>query len=83
MTWTTAYLAALADPAGTPPFMPQPRTFATAEIVRQRVRVLRGGTTLRLVLSNEFGRSEQAIDARLLKIGAVGPAADQARLNAL
>lgn len=34
-------------------------------------------------LSNEFGRSEQAIDARLLKIGAVGPAADQARLNAL
>jgi hypothetical protein len=34
-------------------------------------------------LSTEFGRSEQAIDARLLKIGAVGPAADQARLNAL
>ncbi len=34
-------------------------------------------------LSNEFGRSEQAIDSRLLKIGAVGPAADQARLNAL
>ncbi|SOD91532.1 hypothetical protein [Streptomyces sp. Ag109_G2-15] len=34
-------------------------------------------------LSNEFGRTEQAIDSRLLKIGAVGPAADQARLNAL
>ncbi|MER5661573.1 hypothetical protein [Streptomyces mirabilis] len=34
-------------------------------------------------LSKEFGRSEQAIDARLLKIGAAGPAADEARLNAL
>ncbi|MDH6703027.1 hypothetical protein ABZ682_40860 [Streptomyces griseoviridis] len=34
-------------------------------------------------LSNEFGRSEQAIESRLLKIGAVGPAADEARLNAL
>ncbi|MFJ4031520.1 hypothetical protein [Streptomyces griseoluteus] len=34
-------------------------------------------------LSIEFGRSEQAIDSRLLKIGATGPAADQARLNAL
>ncbi|MEV0905621.1 GDSL-type esterase/lipase family protein [Streptomyces hokutonensis] len=62
MTWTTAYLAALADPAGTPPFMPQPRTFATAETVRQRVRVLRGGTTLRLMLSNEFGRTPLVFD---------------------
>jgi hypothetical protein len=34
-------------------------------------------------LSNEFGRSEQAIDSRLLKIEATGPAADRARLNAL
>ncbi|MFI7019905.1 hypothetical protein [Streptomyces sp. NPDC050164] len=34
-------------------------------------------------LSKEFGRSEQAIESRLLKIGAVGPAADEARLNAL
>lgn len=34
-------------------------------------------------LSTEFGRSEQAIESRLLKIAAVGPAADQARLNAL
>lgn len=34
-------------------------------------------------LSNQFGRTEQAIESRLLKIGAVGPAADQARLNAL
>ncbi|MFF9002038.1 hypothetical protein ACF1GW_21945 [Streptomyces achromogenes] len=34
-------------------------------------------------LSNEFGRTELAIESRLLKIAAVGPAADQARLNAL
>jgi hypothetical protein len=34
-------------------------------------------------LSTEFGRSEQAIESRLLKITAVGPAADEARLNAL
>ncbi|MGJ5832006.1 hypothetical protein [Streptomyces ossamyceticus] len=34
-------------------------------------------------LSTEFGRSEQAVESRLLKIGAVGAAADQARLNAL
>ncbi|WP_108999047.1 hypothetical protein [Streptomyces rishiriensis] len=34
-------------------------------------------------LGEEFGRSEQAIESRLLKIGAVGPAADEARLNAL
>ncbi|MFD5123619.1 hypothetical protein [Streptomyces sp. NPDC058385] len=34
-------------------------------------------------LSQEFGRSELAIEARLLKIGAEGPAADQARINAL
>ncbi|MDH6143774.1 lysophospholipase L1-like esterase [Kitasatospora sp. GP30] len=63
MTWTTAYLAALGDPAGTPPFMPQPRTFAPAETVRQWVRVLRGGTALRLVLSNEFGRAPLVFEA--------------------
>ncbi|MFD3580503.1 hypothetical protein [Streptomyces sp. NPDC058644] len=34
-------------------------------------------------LSQEFGRSEQAIESRLLQIGASGPAADEARLNAL
>lgn len=43
--------------------MPQPRTFATAETVRQRVRLLRGGTALRLVLSNEFGRTPLVFDA--------------------
>ncbi|MEU3002438.1 hypothetical protein [Streptomyces sp. NPDC007020] len=34
-------------------------------------------------LSQHFGRSESAIESRLLKIGADGPAADQARLNVL
>lgn len=34
-------------------------------------------------LSKEFGRSEGAIESRLRKIDAVGPAADQARLNLL
>ncbi|MFF9127968.1 hypothetical protein ACF09J_32730 [Streptomyces sp. NPDC014889] len=34
-------------------------------------------------LSQEFGRSEQAIESRLLKTGATGPAADQARFNVL
>ncbi|BBJ37413.1 hypothetical protein SSPO_001310 [Streptomyces antimycoticus] len=33
-------------------------------------------------LSNEFGRSVEAINSRLRKIEATGPAADQARLNA-
>ncbi|MFJ6438298.1 hypothetical protein [Streptomyces sp. NPDC091416] len=34
-------------------------------------------------LSKEFGRSELAIESRLLKTGAHGPAADQARLKVL
>ncbi|WP_145501111.1 hypothetical protein [Streptomyces sp. CFMR 7] len=34
-------------------------------------------------LSQDFGRSELAIEARLRQIGAEGPAADQARLNVL
>lgn len=34
-------------------------------------------------LSEEFGRSKQAIEARLLKIDATGPAADEARLAIL
>jgi hypothetical protein len=59
--WGTAYLAALADPSGTPPFMPQPLSFS-AQTVRQRVRLRRGGTALRLALSNEFGRQPLVID---------------------
>lgn len=61
MTWTTAYLAALGDPGGTPPFMPQPRSFS-AQAVRQAVRLRRGGGALRLTLSNEFGRTPLVID---------------------
>ncbi|SEL60011.1 GDSL-type esterase/lipase family protein [Streptacidiphilus jiangxiensis] len=62
-TWSTTYLAALGDPAVTPAFMPQPRAFAAAETVRQRVRVRRGGSALRLVLSNEFGTGPLVFDA--------------------
>ncbi|GAB2870002.1 SGNH/GDSL hydrolase family protein [Actinoallomurus bryophytorum] len=61
MTWTTAYLAALGDPDGTPSFMPQPRSFS-AQTVRQAVRLRRGGGALRLVLSNEFGHTPLVID---------------------
>jgi lysophospholipase L1-like esterase len=61
MAWTTAYLAALGDPDGTPPFMPQPRSFST-QTVRQAVRLRRGGSALRLVLSNEFGHTPLVID---------------------
>lgn len=52
--WNTAYLAALADPAGTLEFVPQPRSFS-AQTVRQAVRLRRGGSSVRLVLSNEYG----------------------------
>jgi lysophospholipase L1-like esterase len=61
MVWTTAYLAALGDPDGTPPFVPQPRSFS-AHTVRQTVRLRRGGNALQLVLSNEFGRAPLVID---------------------
>jgi lysophospholipase L1-like esterase len=61
MTWRTSYLAALADPWETPPFMPQPRTFS-AQTIRQRVRLRRGGTAIRLTLSNEFGRDPLMLD---------------------
>lgn len=60
-TWTTAYLAALADPDETPPFVPQPKAF-TAQTIRQAVRLRRGGTAVRLVLSNEFGHAPLVID---------------------
>jgi lysophospholipase L1-like esterase len=59
--WTTAYLAALADPDETPPFIPQPQAFA-AQTLRQSVRLRRGGSALRLVLSNEYGRAPLVID---------------------
>jgi len=60
-TWTTAYAAALADPADTLPFMPPPQSFR-GQTVRQVVRLRRGGARLRLALSNEFGHAPLVID---------------------
>jgi lysophospholipase L1-like esterase len=60
--WSTAFAAALADPADTLPFMPQPETFH-GQTVTQRVRLRRGGSRLRLVLSNQFGPGPLMIDA--------------------
>jgi lysophospholipase L1-like esterase len=59
--WTTAFLAALAEPDETITFVPPPRAFR-AQTVRQLVRLRRGGGALRLVLSNEFGRTPLVID---------------------
>ena len=70
--WTTAYLAALADPDETLPFIPPPRAFA-AQTVRQAVRLRRGGTSVRLVLSNEFGRTPLVIDEITASGGDSGP----------
>jgi hypothetical protein len=71
-TWTTAYLAALADPGSTLPFLPQPRAFSV-ETVRQAVRLRRGGSTIRLELSNEFGTRPLRIDAVTVGGPASGP----------
>jgi lysophospholipase L1-like esterase len=60
-TWTTAYAAALADPGDTLEFMPRPQAFSS-HTIRQAVRLRRGGSRLRLVLSNEFGRAPLVID---------------------
>jgi lysophospholipase L1-like esterase len=59
--WSTAFLAALADPGSTLPFLPQPRSFAN-QTVRQAVRLRRGGGAVRLGLSNEFGTVPLRID---------------------
>jgi lysophospholipase L1-like esterase len=59
--WSTAYLAALAEPDQTLTFVPPPRAFS-AQTVRQTVRLRRGGTAVRLVLSNEFGRRPLVLD---------------------
>jgi lysophospholipase L1-like esterase len=59
--WSTSYLAALADPNDPPAFLPPSRTFS-GQTVRQTVRLRRGGRAVRLVLSNEFGRSPLVID---------------------
>ena len=72
-TWTTAYAAALADPADTLPFMPQPQTFR-GQTIRQVVRLRRGGTRLRLALSNEFGHAPLVIDEVTVGAARGGPA---------
>jgi lysophospholipase L1-like esterase len=69
-TWTTAYLAALAGPGETLPFIPPSRAFG-GQTVRQAVRLRRGGSAVRVVLSNEFGRTPLVIDE--VTVGAPGP----------
>jgi lysophospholipase L1-like esterase len=69
-TWTTAYASALADPADTPPFLAQPQSFRD-QTIRQAVRLRRGGSRLRLVLSNEFGQTPLVIDTATVR-GAQG-----------
>jgi len=59
--WTTSYLAALASPAQVLAFMPQARPFR-AQTVRQAVRLGRGGSRVRLELSNEYGTEPLVID---------------------
>ena len=59
--WTTSYLAALGGPAQALAFMPQPRAFH-AQTVRQAIRLGRGGSRVRLELSNEFGTEPLVID---------------------
>lgn len=59
--WTTSYLAALASPAQVLAFMPQAQAFRS-QTVRQAVRLRRGGSRVRLVLSNEFGDEPLVID---------------------
>jgi lysophospholipase L1-like esterase len=71
--WTTAYAAALADPADTLAFMPQPRSFR-GQTVRQVVRLRRGGTRLRVTLSNEFGHAPLVIDKVTVRAARGGPA---------
>jgi lysophospholipase L1-like esterase len=70
--WSTAYLAALSSPENPPPFLPPSRRFA-GETVRQKVRLRRGGTAVRLQLSNEFGASPLSIDAITIAVAAAGP----------
>ena len=71
--WTTAYAAALADPADTLAFMPQPESFR-GQTVRQLVRLRRGGAQLRVTLSNEFGHAPLVIDKVTVGVARGGPA---------
>jgi hypothetical protein len=60
--WHTAFAAALTDPGDTLPFMPQPQAFHD-QTITQRLRLRRGDSRLRLVLSNELGREPLVMDA--------------------
>jgi lysophospholipase L1-like esterase len=55
-TWTTSYIAALAWGDAAFYWAPQPLDFS-GQTVRQAVRLRRGGTAIRLVLSNEYGET--------------------------
>jgi len=66
--WMTAFAAALADPGDTLPFMPRPQSFR-GQTIRQAVRLRRGGGRLRLVLSNEFGRTPLVFDEVTAGVG--------------
>jgi hypothetical protein len=55
--------------------------WSTEEEQQLARRCAQGATATEL--SEEFGRSTQAIESRLLMVGATGPAADQARSNLL
>jgi len=66
--WSTACLAALGGAGDALPFFPPPRWLA-GQTVRQRVRLRRGGSAVRVVLSNEFGRVPLVIDAVTVGVG--------------
>ena len=59
--WTTAHLAALAARDAAFYWAPQPLDH-TGRTVRQAVRLRRGGTAIRLVLSNEYGDGPLELD---------------------
>ncbi|WP_163506055.1 GDSL-type esterase/lipase family protein [Fodinicola acaciae] len=65
--WTTSFLTALAGPDRSVTIPPPTRDFAD-ETIRQAVRLCRGGTTVRVELSNEFGLVPLVIDE--IRIGA-------------
>jgi lysophospholipase L1-like esterase len=70
--WSTAFAAALADPGDTLPFMPQPQAFSD-QTITQLVRLRRGGSRLRLLLSNEFGHEPLVLDAVTARGASGGP----------
>jgi len=59
--WTTAHLAALAWRDAAFSWAPQPLDLS-GQTVRQAVRLRRGGTAIRIVLSNEYGDAPLILD---------------------